>query len=813
MDDRLTLAGFLPDQAQSKALVATDTTYVGIDFGTSTTVVSFATQGADRLVAVDTLAAHQANSLGGTVTSDKIPTVIAFSKKRQELYIGQGAADLKFNLERGKFIWYSFKMELGVDAIYHKSVLVDQPGFANISSPLDAATVFFTYLRGQIEARLAELELPQRVAWAVSIPASFEANQRRDLLTALQRAGIAVADTQCLIDEPNAAVLSVLQHWQSSDTPPVHVPATRPLNILVFDFGAGTCDISVLEIGLDRVAYYSKNLSVSRFEALGGDDVDAAVALKVLLPQLETAGLPTKELSMKQLYEDILPQLLKAAETLKIEICRDVQFQMSTTADAALDLPILARAVTTRQLATSLSVKVEGKDYSVPKPTISYRQFEQDVMATFLDEDCPRERHGGDFYGRTFLSIFEPITSALDKAGLDREEVDHVLLVGGSAKNPYVQAALHQAFPGKRRLLIPAELQTHVSKGAAIHSLLFHGLGRNLIQPIISEPLCVVTRGGQLEPLVPAGTEIPCETKRISGLRPQRDGQKTLEVPICLGHLDRILFVITLTAPTVGGFARTDEVEVECQISLDKTVNVRAHTGGIAVQAVPLSPFANKHLTTAQRKVYVAAKQNKEVAARNGGRSTTSSLLALARAYNQANNAREAAETMKEAYDLDSTSVSLNNLAVAYSNAGDRVRAMKYYELAYRATPDAITVMNLAVNLRYFEPDRCIQLMREAYEKGPENSFVLYNYASLLEDSDPAESQMLYKRAVAVMEPEFKASRLEANDYFRLRAAAEKVGRLELAAAVQEAEKARAASADFFNDNNTLERGPQRLTA
>jgi molecular chaperone DnaK len=806
MDNRLTLAGFLPGQLGKQALATTGTTFVGIDFGTSTTVVSFATLGTDNLVAVDTLAAHQFTRQGGTITSDKIPTVIAFSRRDQEIYIGQGAANLKFQLEQGKFIWYSFKMKLGENELYQKSVLINQPGFADIRTPQDAATVFFTYLKGQIASRIQELGLSSRTAWAVSIPASFEANQRQDLIAALQRADITVANNQCLIDEPNAAVLSVLQHWQTDDGPPVQVPEHRPLNILVFDFGAGTCDISILEIGLDRTAtYYSKNLSISRFEALGGDDIDAAVALKILLPQFQAQGLDVNELSTRQRKEDVLPQLLKAAETLKIELCRDISFHSEEVNSSSL--PTLASSTTKKQLANPLTVTLSPSEtYTVQRPTASYEQFEQ-VMSTFLDEDCDREV----LHGYTFLSIFEPIESALEKAALERDDIDYVLLVGGSAKNPYVQAALRKSFPGKRRLLIPAELQTHVSKGAAIHSLLFHGLGRNLIQPIISEPLCVITRGGQLETLVKEGTEIPCEVKRITGLRPQRDGQTSLEVPLCLGHIDRILYVLSINSPTSKGFSRGDEVEVECHINLDKVVSVQAHVGGLVVQ-VQLSPFANKHLSAPQRAVYEAARQNKEVAFRNGGRPTARSLMNLSRAYQLAQNAREAAETMKEAYDLDPTSTSLNNLAVAFNSAGDRKRALKYYEQAYQEKPDAITVMNLAVTIKYVEPERATKLMQEAYEKGPDNSFVLCEYASFLSEKNPGESRRLYTKAVGILEKQFTAGNLPLNDHFRLRSAASKTGRTELADAVLAAEKAIGAAADFFNDNNTLERGPQLLT-
>lgn len=56
--------------------------------------------------------------------------------------------------------------------------------------------------------------------------------------------------------------------------------------MLVFDFGAGTCDISILEIGVNRKGVYSKNLSISKFEKLGGDDIDRYIAYNILYPEL-----------------------------------------------------------------------------------------------------------------------------------------------------------------------------------------------------------------------------------------------------------------------------------------------------------------------------------------------------------------------------------------------------------------------------------------------------------------------------------------------------------------------------------------------
>lgn len=808
MNNNLTLTGFLP-AARANSQLATPTTFVGIDFGTSTTVAAYATLTGTNQVQVDTFTTRQRTLQGSEQTDDKTPTVIAFSSKLNELYIGKGAAELKFQGRRGRNVWYSFKMELGEDSgPYADSLLNNKSGFDNITTAQEAAVVFFKYLRQQIEQQIQTLGLPSRLAWAVSIPASFEANQRRDLLAALHKAGISVPDSQCLIDEPNAAVLSILQYRQhDTDSPPIHVPDHRPLNLLVFDFGAGTCDISVLEIGLDREAFYSKNLSISRFEAIGGDNLDQAVALKLLLPQVVASGLPLDELSQRQLHEDILPQLLKAAETLKVEICRDVQFQqaaarqLSTTSSVVTALPALASSSDTKQLAEPLTVRVEGQTYTVPRPAITYAQFAK-AIDPFLDECCDRE----ELRGYSFISIFEPINSALEKAGLERDEIDYVLLVGGSAKNPYVQQVLQTAFPGTRRLLIPTDLQTHVGKGAAIHSLLLHGLGRNLIQPITGEPISVITKGGQLEPLVPAGTSIPCGTQRITNLRPQREGQQVLEVPICLGHTDRILHVIHLTAPTADGFSLHDEVEVSCTITLDKVVHVQARTANQTVQAVPLNPYANKHLSTAERAVHLAAKEVRQAAARNGGKPTAAALLRLARAYEKAASTRLAAETLREAYNLDKSVTSLNNVAVAFGNAGDRPRAIKLYEQAYAQDPSPIITMNLALNVERTDPARARRLKQEAYDKDSAEEFVLYNYALAVERENPAEYRRLLTHLVELQEPVFQAGHLSKNAHFRLHSAAGRLGRTALRDEVQAAERQLQEGDGFFNEANTLER-------
>ncbi|HCF57157.1 MAG TPA: hypothetical protein DFS52_04050, partial [Myxococcales bacterium] len=136
------------------------------------------------------------------------------------------------------------------------------------------------------------------------------------------------------------------------------------------------------------------------------------------------------------------------------------------------------------------------------------------VMKPLLEKDpaARRRRDPG-----TPISIFEPVESALRKAGLDADELDMILLIGGSSENPYLQAALHGF--SEAEVEVPRDLRVHVSTGAALNSLFLNGFGVNVVRPITSEPILVVTREQGLQTLVPAGTEIPCAPVTIRDLR------------------------------------------------------------------------------------------------------------------------------------------------------------------------------------------------------------------------------------------------------------------------------------------------------
>jgi molecular chaperone DnaK len=142
------------------------------------------------------------------------------------------------------------------------------------------------------------------------------------------------------------------------------------------------------------------------------------------------------------------------------------------------------------------------------------------------------------------------------------------LFIGGSSKNPYVQAALKEHFK-ESDLLVPRDLQTHVSSGAAIHSLVYNGFGKNIIQPITSEPFLVITKD-ETPKVISKQEHIPCDLILIDDLVTSQDGQQAIELPICLGNVNKLLYNIKIVSGNSQGFKRNTPVKLELEITTDK---------------------------------------------------------------------------------------------------------------------------------------------------------------------------------------------------------------------------------------------------
>lgn len=778
MSNVVTVKSLLP---LTQHLPTLEKTYVGIDFGTSTTVVSIAYFDRQSLgIKVDTIPIGQKMEDGAVTTSLLVPSVIALYNNR--LLVGEGASYLKYTLPRNEWIWYSFKMELGEGIQYYNSKLQAANEFS-INSPKDAASVFFMYLKDQILKYCEAHGINPNIEYAISIPASFEANQRKDLIEALEKNGMTIGK-QSLIDEPNAAFLSYIHESATitDDKQRIVVQNTYNPKVLVFDFGGGTCDISILEIGKGANGFYSKNLSISKFSKLGGDDIDRYIANHYLMPQLLKANGKTSDDFRIPDKRHIATQLMKIAEQLKILISKDIASMMG-----GLKLPALKDSDMTRDI--NMSVRIETKRGVLEKEgfSLSYKEFTE-TMDVFLDKSGKgiRQIKGEDEY----VSIFNPIRSALEKAHLNKdEELDYVLFIGGSSQNPYIQSALSDYFE-ESELLIPSNLQTHVSKGAAIHSLVMNGFGKNIVQPITSEPIIVITKDMTPRTLIPAGTEIPCERMVIDDLIPNRDGQSVVELPICVGNSDKMLFNLKINAPDTDGFLISDTITVGIGINADKLLLVDAKCRNIQVSPELMNPFANKELSGEERAVIKAEREVERSASTNGGTPSKLSLDALIRAYKAAGNDFQAAETAEMKNDFYPNSHNLNDIGLMYSNSGNREKAIKAYEKAIEKDPNNATLYNnLALEYKWKDKQKYKECVKKAYELNSESPIYTYEYGRVKSsEGDKEEALRLFKEAYDKYLWKWNSNNMQSWDYSWFSSVAESVGEYEMAKKVREAE-------------------------
>ena len=427
---------------------------IGIDLGTTNSAV------AEILVAPDAVGAPEARCLDveqatrqGPQFHTLVPSVLALHD--EQVYVGAGAKDLRarlgdLNLERYRNIFWDWKNDIGLRRTYHKAPV----GFR---SAKELAGHLLKFLMDSA----SDGESPPAAATVVTVPASFQAAQRRDTLDAAQLAGIELT-AGALLDEPVAAFVDyVFTH--GSDT---LAGMSEPRRLAVFDFGGGTCDVALFELRPPKpdapAGIGVAPLSVSRYHRLGGGDIDRKIAAEVLIPQLvEQNGLQPHELDYRAKSDYVIPALLGCAESLKVGLCLEIarlkKFGRLDEERAKLFHKNPGVYPCTLRDGTALRLQ---------SPTLSVVELDK-VLEPFLDRDLlyPRETD----YLMT-CSVFAPLQDALARANLEPGDVEFCLLVGGSGRIPQIAGAVDDFFFAARILCFDdsERTQTAVAHGAGL---------------------------------------------------------------------------------------------------------------------------------------------------------------------------------------------------------------------------------------------------------------------------------------------------------------------------------------------------------
>lgn len=372
--------------------------------------------------------------------------------------------------------------------------------------PEEVSAMILSKMKADAEAKLGE-KITEAV---ITVPAYFDDSQRK----ATQDAGkIAGLEVKRIINEPTAAALAYGFNKKKDE------------KIVVYDFGGGTFDVTVLEVGDDVVEVQSTDGNAH----MGGRDIDQGIVRYLIdtFKKEEGIDLGKDKLALQRLDE--------AAEKAKLEL--------SSTTETEVNIPFI----------TSDS---EGPKHMLI--TLKRAKLEE-IAAEYIDKSI------------------EITKRALEASGLKKDEIDEIILVGGQTRMPAVQKAVQDLF-GKEpnKTINPDEV---VALGAAIQAGIFQGDVQDItLVDVIPLSLGIETMGGVATKLIEKNTHIPTQKQQIFSTA--ADNQTSTEIHITQGERPMAAdnkslgkFVLDGIPPAPRG---VPQIEVSFDVDSNGVLNVTA---------------------------------------------------------------------------------------------------------------------------------------------------------------------------------------------------------------------------------------------
>jgi len=479
---------------------------LGIDLGTTNCAIAVIEAGEPTIIE---------NSEGTRTT----PSIVAISKTNERL-VGQIAkrqavtnpTNTIYGIKRFMGHNYSDDAVQSDKAIVPYEIKEGEDGGVTVTMdgkdyrPEEVSAMILTKLKNDAEAKLGE-KITEAV---ITVPAYFNDSQRK----ATQDAGkIAGLNVRRIINEPTAAALAYGFNKKKEE------------KIVVYDFGGGTFDVTVLEVGDDVVEVQSTDGDAH----MGGRDIDQGIVRFLIEEFKKSSGV---DLSKDKLA---LQRLDESAEKAKLEL--------SSTSETNINIPFIS----------------QGSDGPLHMDVKLTRSKLEELADKYIDKSI------------------EITKRALEASGLKKEDIDEIILVGGQTRMPAIQNAVKELF-GKEpnRTINPDEV---VALGAAIQAGIFQGDVQDItLVDVIPLSLGIMTMGDVNTKLIEKNTHIPTKKQQIFSTA--ADNQTSTEIVIVQGERPMAAdnkslgrFVLDGIPPAPRG---VPQVEVTFDVDSNGVLNVTA---------------------------------------------------------------------------------------------------------------------------------------------------------------------------------------------------------------------------------------------
>lgn len=483
--------------------------YVAMDFGTSNSVIAYGNiDSRTQKIKPVVVELDRKNENGSTSRGSCLPSYLSYHKNSEGRMIADIGDYAKSRYgTRKDYVLKSVKSLLGVSETVP---LVDE---IEDKTPEAAAGQIISYAVNGAKKRMFLPELKDIMA---TVPASYDSNQIKATMDAYKTAGVKLEEDH-LLSEPKAAICDCIRMIEEGEIPSNLLDLSQNRNILVYDLGGGTLDVTIHKVGYnDDGILNMQDIAISRYTRMGGDNFDELLAIDMLrrFEEMNMIKVPIRR------REEVMCKLRKKSEQLKM----DLAMAYENAKMAGIDLPadyefeVMDVSLYDAYAFEETYTKAEIEAVYASLMGYKFRKGDEKRIQTMGEADVN--------------NIIYPILDVLDKAG--DVKIDTVLLNGGMTKFYLIRERIRDFF--NMEPLATSDPDLAVAKGAVYYHYLLHKYnvpnsgfdvwenqrGGNTSGPsvfcttaILNDSVNIGLRGEYVSQIVPAGTQLPYRSEEI----------------------------------------------------------------------------------------------------------------------------------------------------------------------------------------------------------------------------------------------------------------------------------------------------------